>query len=49
MGRYVSMIDGRTFDQHQPLPVRAGERVRLEFVMAYHEAARMMTVVSYQT
>jgi len=39
MGRYVWMINGRTFDQHQPLPVRAGERVRLEFVnqtMMYH-------------
>jgi len=39
MGRYVWMINGRTYDQHQPLPVQAGERVRLEFVnqtMMYH-------------
>ncbi len=39
MGRYVWMINGRTFDQRQPLPIREGERVRLEFVnqtMMYH-------------
>ncbi len=39
MSRYIWMINGRTFDQRQPLPVRAGERVRLEFVnqtMMYH-------------
>ncbi len=39
MGRYVWMINGRTFDQRQPLPIRGGERVRLEFVnqtMMYH-------------
>lgn len=32
MARYIWMINGRTFDQREPLPVRAGERVRLQFV-----------------
>ena len=39
MGRYMWMINGRIFDERQPLPVRAGERVRLELMnqtMMYH-------------
>ncbi len=31
MGRYLWTINGQTFDQHRPLPVRDGERVALRF------------------
>ena len=39
MARYVWMLNGRTFDQREPLPISRGERVRLQFVnqtMMYH-------------